>query len=263
HPTFTAPSVNYDTSYTCVLTVTDNRGASNADAVQILVRNNAILATINTINNFNLEIENTAKNLSRGDTTWFHETSGSPLDTIKFQIKITSNSNARLNNVMIKNTLPAKMLYQNSLKINDIADSRDISSQIINIGDIDPGQTKIITFNAQIAAESNFGFGATNLINTILVYNENISKTDTTTITVSKSAVLGASTISTGIADNLLLNSILFPLALSLFLVWIFRTKLLGFDQLLEQRKVEITEYRAKKLLAKKISQMKNKICNE
>ena len=260
-PTFIAPSVNYDTNCVCALTVTDNKGLSSSDTVQILIKNtDGILATI-AGNIINIEIETTIKNLSRGDTVWQNEISATPLDIVKFQIKITSNSNIHLNNIMIKNTLPAKMFFQqNSLKINDVSDSRDIVSQTINIGNMAPSQIKIITFNAQIVAENNFTFGTTNLINTALVYNESISKTGTATIAVKKAGVLGASTISTGITDNLLLNSILFPLMISLFLVWIFKSQLLGLDQLMEKRKAEIIDYRAKKLLTKKIEQLKRKL---
>jgi len=40
-PTFSAPSVNSDTTYTCTLTATDSGSHSNSDTVSILVRNNS------------------------------------------------------------------------------------------------------------------------------------------------------------------------------------------------------------------------------
>ncbi len=38
-PVFTAPTVNADTTYVCNLTVNDNRGASNSDSMNVMVRN--------------------------------------------------------------------------------------------------------------------------------------------------------------------------------------------------------------------------------
>jgi PKD repeat protein len=39
-PTYTAPSVDQDTTYTCTLTVSDNKGASASDSMNVLVKNN-------------------------------------------------------------------------------------------------------------------------------------------------------------------------------------------------------------------------------
>ena len=38
-PVYTAPSVSYDTYYTCTLRVTDSKGLSDSDSMQVLVRN--------------------------------------------------------------------------------------------------------------------------------------------------------------------------------------------------------------------------------
>jgi len=41
-PTFYAPSVNFDTTYSCILYVTDGRGFKNSDTVSILVKNTGL-----------------------------------------------------------------------------------------------------------------------------------------------------------------------------------------------------------------------------
>lgn len=46
-PTYTAPLVNSDTTYTCTLTVTDSKGLSGSDSANILVKNNRPPTAVN------------------------------------------------------------------------------------------------------------------------------------------------------------------------------------------------------------------------
>ena len=179
----------------------------------------------------NLDIVKTVKNLSQKDTDWHNEIQASFLDELEFKIEIVSNSNVQLENITIKDNLPSKILYQGDLKINGVSNSNNITSQEINIGNLDSGQLKTITFKAQIASKDNFDYGITDLINTVVAYNNKISKTDTCKIIVKKTEVAGATIevndeIVTGITDNLLLNSILLPIAIILFLIWAFKSKI-------------------------------------
>ena len=47
-PTFSAPQVAADTSYTCTLTVTDNKGLSDADSMYVAVKNIVSLPAVET-----------------------------------------------------------------------------------------------------------------------------------------------------------------------------------------------------------------------
>jgi hypothetical protein len=49
----------------------------------------------------------------------------------------------------------------------------------------------------------------------------------------------------------------LFPLIITLIILWVFRSKFVGFDAWSEKRKKEIEAYRANRLLKKKIAQLK------
>lgn len=65
-----------------------------------------------------------------------------------------------------------------------------------------------------------------------------------------------ATQVSTGITAGLL-NSILLPVGLALLLLWIFRSKILGFDKWTAERKSAVSEYRARKELEKRVRQVK------
>lgn len=251
-PTFNAPSVSYDRYYTCTLRVTDNDELTDSDNMRVLVKEKTYSAV-------SLDVSKSVKNLSRGDTKWYHSyRSADPSDRLLFQIKIESTGGTKARNVMVKDSLPDNIIYKGNLRIDNVYSSKNISTQAINIGDLSSGQTKIITFEAKVASKTKFSYGTTNLINTGLAYNTETSDSDTCKVIVTRKAVAGEVTdIPTGISNGIL-NSILFPLIITLTIVWIFRSKLIGFDKWSEKRKKEIERYRANKLLKRKIAQLRN-----
>ena len=359
-PTFTAPQVSYHRTYTCTLTVTDDKGLSDYDRMEVRVINEISSPDVETnsginiqttsavltgylkdlggadsckvwfqvgrdssygnetphrsqskIGSFNaglynlssnttyyfravvendvgnsygvkrsfrtkgtngakeedrvsLSVEKSVKNLSRGDTKWYNSyRSADPSDRLLFQIKIESTGDIKAQNVMVKDSLPDNIIYQGNLRIDNVYSSKNISTQAINIGDLSPGQSKIITFEAKVASKTKFSYGTTNLINTGRAYNTETSDSDTCKIMVTRKAVAGTVTetgtvtdIPTGISNGIL-DSILFPLIITLTIIWIFRSKLIGFDKWSEKRKKETEKYRANKLLKKKIAQLK------
>ncbi len=66
-----------------------------------------------------------------------------------------------------------------------------------------------------------------------------------------------ATKVSTGTTTGLL-NSILLPAGLALLLLWIFRSKILGFDKWTAERKRTVSEYRARKELEKRVRRAKD-----
>jgi len=235
------------------ITVTDNKGLSDSDTMKVLVKNKT-LPTISDI--IDLEVKKSARNLSRGDTIWYKSLYASSSDIIEFKITIKSKSNIDLENVMVRDKLPSRIIYQGNLKIDGVSDSRNISSGAINIGTLSPEESKTITFLAKVTAGDTFSYGITNLINTVLVYNNQISKTATAKVIVRKQGVAG---ISTGITNNFFLDSILFPLMVASLLVWLFRSKFIALDKIIEERKREIIKYRADRKFKKLIERVGNK----
>jgi hypothetical protein len=254
-PTFYAPSVSSNNYYTCDLTVTDNEGLTDFDSMRVLVRNETTHSIVSTVS---LDISKSVKNLSKGDTQWYNSyRSSDPDDKLLFQIEVKSTGDTEARDVMVKDNLPDNIIYQGNLKIDNVYSSKNITTGAVNIGDLSSGQTKTITFEAKVESKDKFNYGTTDLINTGLAYNTETSVTDTCKVIVKKTAVAGAATsISTGISNGIL-NSILLPLIITLAIVWIFRSKLIGFDEWSEKKKKETEEYRANKLLKKKIAQLR------
>lgn len=256
-PIFRAPSFSnsINNRYTCTLTVRDNVGLSNYDDVYI-----TILSSNKSVGQYSLRISNTAKNLSRNDVSFSKNVLASPGEDIMFSIAIESIGGAIAPNVYVNNSLPKDIIYIGDLRINDVADSRSLGIQAISLGDFPAGATKTITFRARIQPENYFNYGSVNLINTALIFNTQVSASDTCTVNVNKKGVAGATAyVSTGITDEIF-HSFLLPLLLSLLLVWALKSPIVGFDRWLEKRKKGVDEYRANKKLRQLTAKLKHKI---
>ena len=172
-------------------------GGSNTDTVTASITSAGIL----TVNKW-------VRNLSDG-TGWVDSVSADPLEIISFLIEVTA-VNSSLQDVTVKDTLPDKIAYRtNTLKIDGISSAGDIFSGL-NIGSLSANQKKTITFDADIASTASFAFGNTSLTNSVTVSSSNTSNSDTATIVVIKQAVAGATSVSTGLTNNLFIDSFLF-----------------------------------------------------
>jgi len=218
-------------------------GGSNTDTVTASITSAGTL----TVNKW-------VRNLSDG-TGWSDSVSADPSEIISFLIEVTA-VNSSLQDVIIKDILPDKMVYRsNSLKIDGISSAGDISSGL-NIGSLSANQKKTVTFDADISGADRFVFGDTQLINSALVYTGNTSGSDTAKVIVTRKAVAGATTISTGLTDNIFIDSFLIPLVIALILIWLLKSNIIKWEQWLDARKKRYKEYKSDKLFrlkAKKI----------
>ncbi len=72
------------------------------------------------------------------------------------------------------------------------------------------------------------------------------------------STVAGAATqISTGLTNNVLLDSFILPLLLTLLIVWILKSRILKLEEWLEKRKEEHKVFKSKKTLQMKVGKIK------
>ena len=77
-----------------------------------------------------------------------------------------------------------------------------------------------------------------------------------TTSTTAPSTTIPATQVSTGVGVGTgILNSILLPLGIAFLVVWFFRSKIVGVDRWVGQRKAVVGEYRARKELTKRVKQ--------
>lgn len=237
---------NLVSSKTYILTCYGPNG-SVSDSVTILMN------SLGNIGDNSFSIEKYVRNLSKG-TSWLKSVSAEPGEVISFLIKVNAN-NLALNNVFLQDLLPEKMVYQpNSLKVDGISYSGDISN--LNIGNLSPYQTRTITFEAILSSADKFNYGQNKLINTVSVFVNNNSKSDSAEIIVFKKGVAGIATaVSTGLLNNSLLNYFILPLILTAVIIWLLRYPLLKFEDWLSLKKKEYKSSKIQKLFQKKIQE--------
>lgn len=202
-------------------------------------------------------ITKTVKNLSAGLLNWSNSVSASPSDIVQFTVSVNNYSNQTANNVVVRDSLPANLLFNGNLTIDGISNSGNIA-QGITIGNMSSNQIKIISYQAQVAQGQNFSFGTTTLNNSVIATGANFnSVTATASVIVLKSGVLGATTISTGLTNNILLDSFIIPLLIALFGIWLFRSGLVGMPAWLVSRRKKIKNISSQRRLENKVSEIR------
>lgn len=217
------------------------------------------------------ELTTAVKNLTRQDTVYYDSVSAAAQDELLFRIWLKSTSNLKVEDVKVKVNLPNGINYEDDLTVNELSHKEDITIHTLDIGDILANQTKAITFKGRVASLEDLAPGANNLLAIVLVYTPYLTQTDSFVIKAKGREISGVSgvgnvsgapvaqaaglptEVSTGITNNPILDCLLLPLGITLLLVWIFRSKLVGFDRWAEKRKKGIAEYRARKQLNRKI----------
>ena len=124
-----------------------------------------------------------------------------------------------------------------------------------------------------VAGTANFAFGATTLVNTVSVYNTSISRTDTASVNVVKTQVLGATDVPTGILDSAkiaFIFSVMATILLTYFLLLKFyvsnKAYAFGVNDIISSAKEKIISLlpkepieRAEERLAKIIEEIRKK----
>ena len=199
---FDACNYQYQGSYVAKVKV--ERGTANpAEATAVIIVGSGAVQDVNIIK--------LARNLS--DNTAFGEVVASdPGEVIEFRILITSTSSNQISNLIVKDTLPDKMSFYTGLKIDEVNVSGNVLTGL-DIGTLNPLQTKTVAFQAVVANASNFSYGITELINTALVYNTSIARTDTAKVQVTRTEVKGATDVPTGMLDSAKISFIVAGLA--------------------------------------------------
>lgn len=226
---------------------TGNQTCSNSDCVNQITG----IASVSKL----------VRNTSTGNPSWSNSTYANPSDTLQFQITVQNSSSQIVNNITVRDTFPANLYYRNNLILDNAANFGDITSGIV-IGNLFPGQTKVITYRAEIAPSQNFVFGTTTLTNAVSVtntgagYNQN---TSTASVIVTKTQIFGATSVSTGLTDNFFVDSFFLPLALALIGVWLYKSGLIRLPALLVARQIKYKNYIAGKRLDKKIAEIRQR----
>ena len=166
-----------------------------------------------------------ARNLSSGNLNWATSVSATPSDVVQFQIIVKNTTSVPMNNITIRNILPANLVYYNNVTLDGVANSGSVVNGLL-IGSLSQGQTKIITYQAQVAPAQNFSFGTTTLTNSISTTSTDANftpATSTALVVITRGGILGATDAPTGWSDNPIFGSFFLPLILGIIGFWLFR----------------------------------------
>jgi hypothetical protein len=155
-----------------------------------------------------------------------------------FMVTLQTTGNQTANNIRITDSGSNGLIYRDQLTVSGASYTGDMSSGIY-INNISPYQTVTITYQAQVAQSSYFTYGTTTLTNNVSATGTSYSSNQTAsaTITVNKTAVYGATSISTGLTNNFLLDSFLLPLLLALLGIWLWKSGMfLGIEKWMGDR---------------------------
>lgn len=202
-----------------------------------------------------ITIEKTGRNLTDNSQGWTHTIPANPGEVVVFQIRITGSGN----NVIVREVLPEYVSYRGNLLVDGApyVGGGNLFGSGLSIGSLPYGQTRIITFEAIV---SNSVSGGSKLKNTATVFYGNTSASDNALVCVSSKKIIAIPTyVSTGITDNILLDTFVLPLGITLLIIFIFRSRILRFEEWKDRAKERYQEYKSKKLLSLKVNKIKSK----
>jgi len=207
-----------------------------------------------------LTVTKTVRNLTSG-SGFSTSAYANPSDMLMFMITLQS-ANQDVQNVFVRDSLPANLIYSNQLVVarpnNAYGNySGDILSGI-NLNTIPAGQTVTITYQTQVASVANFSYGTTTLNNNVNVISSVYGNLNAmASVVVTRSAVLGASTIATGLTNNFWLDSFVLPLLVVLIIIVMWRSGVFfGVEKWFDNKKKIRRNYHAEKELSNRIKQI-------
>ena len=256
-------SINYGYQSTGNLTSTKNYTltcVSKDGVVSDSVRVNVFVETAANLTSqgvINLSITKLVRNITT-NTGFFDRVSAKPSDMLEFSIRVTSGGNSIAQDVIVRDFLPSKIIYQGSLSVDGVSNNGDIIAGF-NAGSFFPGQPKTITFRAIVASDQQFVYGTTNLIDTAMAYNTYASVSDTAQVNVFKTGILGTATqVGTGISERLL-DYIFLPFFVALLITLVFKKYLVLADDWMEKKRDKTFKSFSGRQLEKTILKTKNK----
>jgi hypothetical protein len=143
-----------------------------------------------------LVVQQNIRNLTQQNFVWANTVIANPTDRIELQIVVKWNGAQTTNNVLVRETLDQKLLYQENLKLDGAPIGGNITTENINIGSLESNQSKTITFEATVQPSENFSPGTVSLINTSTAFNTESADSVVSKVQVAKQG--GPTDISTG-----------------------------------------------------------------
>ena len=144
----------------------------------------------------NFRVAQKVRNLTKQNFAWVDSLQADAGDRIEFQVTVTWQGSQPTHNVFVREVLAEKLLYVNNLKLDGSPLLGDISKENFAIGTLTSGQSRIVSFEAQVAAVELLNVGTANFVNTVTVFNSEGGATTTATVQVTKAG--SPTDVSTG-----------------------------------------------------------------
>lgn len=211
-------------AYTCAknLTVTTTNMAtvegfsgstkvSDTDQETVTVGGQAILSLI---------VEKLGQNLTKQETSPRSRVDANPGDLLRFTIYISSESTERLTNIVVRDVLPAEVIYEpGSTQVGGVARADGIAGSGITIPTLDQDAEVQITFRGRVAPGSRFATGTTILVNAAYARANGVAEKDSKLpIYVAKNIIVPISEVQTGV-DGATLTLLISTVMTSLYYV--------------------------------------------
>lgn len=160
-----------------------------ARADQVSEKSDTASAVVSAqVNNPNLNISKSVRNLSEGQASFSESVNADNADQVQFQIKITNNGNTTLSNIFVRDNLPSGLSYINgSTRVDGLFVSDGLVSGGINIGSLNSGSIRTVVFEATV---NTFNIsGSQTLTNIAFARADQVSeKSDSASVFVSQQA---------------------------------------------------------------------------
>lgn len=175
---FQAPLIDSDTTYSCIFTAFDVKGASSSDTVSIRVKNELP----------DLSVSKKGRNLTRG-SNWSDRVEAEPGDRLEFLIEVSAG-NDEVNGITLRDEIPSQVTSCQNRRIDDgfVCNSCTCQElrQGISLGWLDPRETRRVIYEAKFCGQSGqYTCGTVTLTNRVWVSADGLGeRSDTVEIII-------------------------------------------------------------------------------
>ncbi|MDP3882522.1 MAG: hypothetical protein Q8Q48_00495, partial [Candidatus Staskawiczbacteria bacterium] len=203
-------------------------------------------------------LSKTVRNLTSG-SGFSSSTYANPGDMLLFMVTLQSANNQAMGNVRITDSGSNGLIYKDQLTVSGASYTGNMSSGIY-INSISSNQTVTVTYQAQVAPASYFSYGTTTLTNNVSLTSSGYgyNQTASASVVVNKTAIYGATSISTGLTNNFLVDSFLLPLLAVLIGVWLWKSGMFfGIEKWFSDKKKQKNSNKSEKELSDRVQMIR------
>lgn len=162
-------------------------------------------------------------NLTSGNLNWTTSVNANPSDILSFAITLQATGNQDIHNVVVRDILPANLLYKGNITVNANLNYGGNLASGINIGTITAGGIAVVAYQVQVAGYNSLSYGTSVLANSATITsNETGYQAVSSSVFINNSMVYGATAVPTGLSNRFLTDSFFLPMLLIILGLWLY-----------------------------------------